>query len=78
MTATRYAICVEGVVLHGEFKSFLRAVTAVFALYFIFNMEYSAGIVATMEFIQRYCFVKFCSAHFMYGFGLVNELYSIT
>lgn len=47
------ALVVDGKAI-GKYHSFLTALTLLFGVYYVFNIEYPGAAAATLEFIQRY------------------------
>lgn len=54
--ADRFFLFVDGVVVLAC-KTFMAVFVMLFAVFYIFGIEYSDGSTATMDFIQRYIFV---------------------
>lgn len=50
----RWMITLEGrVISEGGTPTFLTGLAAVFAIYYVFNLQYQDEAVCTLEFIQR-------------------------
>ncbi|XP_046583952.1 uncharacterized protein LOC124291097 [Haliotis rubra] len=56
MEAKKFRIVVDRVVVMSDLTSFITSLSALFALFYILNIQYQHGASATLEFIQR-CFV---------------------
>ena len=50
---TLFFLSVDHHIMQEEQQNLLSAFTKLFACYFVFNIEYNAGLVATLEFVQR-------------------------
>ncbi|XP_067670028.1 uncharacterized protein [Haliotis asinina] len=56
LEAKKFRIVVDRVVVLSDLTSFITSLSALFALFYIRNIQYQHGASATLEFIQR-CFV---------------------
>ncbi|KAG1971481.1 hypothetical protein F2P79_002566 [Pimephales promelas] len=52
--ADTWNISVEGACVMGPHSNLLHGLAAVFAAYFVFNLQYPAEVASTLEFLQRW------------------------
>lgn len=53
LTASRYMLGVDGVVVCDDIPTFLIGLGMLFAAYYNFNISYPLEVAAVLEFIQR-------------------------
>jgi len=53
LKASYYSLAVDRLYVVSNISSFMKAWTLLFATYFVFNVEYAASAVCTLEFFQR-------------------------
>lgn len=53
----RFMLSIDQFIVNDNIPTFMRALELLFGSFFILNIQYPVGAIATLEFVQRYAYI---------------------